>query len=209
MLQLPPAERRLDLKQLLDEHGKPVDEAWKARRRDALLDAFRASFAPDVLLIELFPVRPAPDALRAAAAARRGATATSAGRLLGARPDPAAPGARGRDARDASSATSTACWCTATRASPRSSAASPKAARLAGKLHYTGYVVDEDRSERRRGQPARCWSRPAAARSAGGCSKTALEARALTALRDRAVAHARRDQFAGTGSLAGRAPAKA
>jgi predicted glycosyltransferase len=53
VLQLPPATSP-DLKQLLDEHGKPVDEAWKARRRDMLIDAFRR-FAPDVLLIELFP----------------------------------------------------------------------------------------------------------------------------------------------------------
>jgi predicted glycosyltransferase len=53
VFQLPPATSR-DLKQLLDESGKPVDEAWKARRRDALLDAFRR-FAPDVLLVELFP----------------------------------------------------------------------------------------------------------------------------------------------------------
>jgi len=53
VLQLPPATSP-DLKQLLDENGKPVDEAWKARRRDALLEAFRRS-APDVLLIELFP----------------------------------------------------------------------------------------------------------------------------------------------------------
>ena len=39
---------------MLDESGKPVDEAWKARRRDMLIDAFRR-LAPDVLLVELFP----------------------------------------------------------------------------------------------------------------------------------------------------------
>ena len=53
VLQLPPATSP-DLKQLLDENGKPVDEAWKARRRDALLGAFRQA-SPNVLLVELFP----------------------------------------------------------------------------------------------------------------------------------------------------------
>jgi predicted glycosyltransferase len=39
---------------LLDEDGKPVDDAWKRRRSEALLSAYKASKA-DALLIELFP----------------------------------------------------------------------------------------------------------------------------------------------------------
>jgi len=39
---------------LVDGAGRPVDDAFRARRRDQLLDAFRA-FDPDVLLIEAFP----------------------------------------------------------------------------------------------------------------------------------------------------------
>ena len=54
VLQLPPASSDAEFKQLLDENGKPVDDAWKRRRREALLDAYAAA-APDVLLIELFP----------------------------------------------------------------------------------------------------------------------------------------------------------
>lgn len=54
VLQLPPAASDASFKQLLDERGRPVDEAWKTRRRDALLAAWRAS-AADVLMIELFP----------------------------------------------------------------------------------------------------------------------------------------------------------
>ena len=54
VLQLPPASSDAAFKQLLDENGAPVDDAWKARRRDALLEAFRQA-APDALLIELFP----------------------------------------------------------------------------------------------------------------------------------------------------------
>ena len=54
VLQLPPASSDAQFKQLLDEHGNPVDDAWKRRRREALLGAYAAS-AADVLLIELFP----------------------------------------------------------------------------------------------------------------------------------------------------------
>jgi len=54
VLQLPPASSDAAFKQLLDERGQPVDDPWKARRRDALLAAWRASGA-DVLMIELFP----------------------------------------------------------------------------------------------------------------------------------------------------------
>jgi predicted glycosyltransferase len=54
VLQLPPASSDAGFKHLVDEHGQPVDDAWKARRRDALLAAWRASGA-DVLMIELFP----------------------------------------------------------------------------------------------------------------------------------------------------------
>jgi predicted glycosyltransferase len=54
VLQLPPASSDAGFKQLLDENGNPVDEAWKRRRREALLGAYAAA-APDVLLTELFP----------------------------------------------------------------------------------------------------------------------------------------------------------
>lgn len=54
VLQLPPAASDPSFRNLLDEEGKPVDEAWKARRREFLLQAYRASEA-DVLIVELFP----------------------------------------------------------------------------------------------------------------------------------------------------------
>jgi len=54
-IQLPPASAAdITFKTLLDETGQPVDDAWKRRRAAALLDAWRASRA-DVLLVELFP----------------------------------------------------------------------------------------------------------------------------------------------------------
>jgi len=54
VLQLPPAKSDAAFKQLLNQHGNPVDDAWKGKRRDALLAAWQASDA-DVLMIELFP----------------------------------------------------------------------------------------------------------------------------------------------------------
>ena len=53
VLQLPPAASDASFK-LLDERGEPVDEAWKERRRARLLEAYRAS-KPDALVVELFP----------------------------------------------------------------------------------------------------------------------------------------------------------
>jgi predicted glycosyltransferase len=54
VLQLPPAASDPSFRNLLDEESKPVDEAWKVRRRELLLQAYRAS-KPDVLIVELFP----------------------------------------------------------------------------------------------------------------------------------------------------------
>ncbi len=52
---LPPATiAGEDFSTLRDASGAPVDEGWREARRDALLELYR-SFAPDVVLIELFP----------------------------------------------------------------------------------------------------------------------------------------------------------
>ena len=54
-VQLAPASAAdMTFKTLLDESGRPVDEAWKRSRAAALLDVWRALRA-EVLLIELFP----------------------------------------------------------------------------------------------------------------------------------------------------------
>ena len=55
LVQLPPArvaDRRFS--ELLDASGAPVDDAWKARRRDRLLDLYE-KVGPDFVLTELFP----------------------------------------------------------------------------------------------------------------------------------------------------------
>ncbi|MEW5865015.1 MAG: glycosyltransferase [Pseudomonadota bacterium] len=55
IVQLAPASAAdLTFRTLLDASGRPVDEAWKAARREALLAAWREARA-DVLLTELFP----------------------------------------------------------------------------------------------------------------------------------------------------------
>jgi predicted glycosyltransferase len=52
---LPPATiANEDFSTLLDESGKPIGEAWRGARRDALL-ALKRETDPDVVLIELFP----------------------------------------------------------------------------------------------------------------------------------------------------------
>ncbi|MBM85956.1 MAG: glycosyl transferase [Rhodospirillaceae bacterium] len=54
-VQLPPV-RTIDdnFKVLVDEYGHAIDDAWRGRRRDALLDVFEIEM-PDILLTELFP----------------------------------------------------------------------------------------------------------------------------------------------------------
>ncbi|MEO8859243.1 MAG: glycosyltransferase [Burkholderiaceae bacterium] len=54
-LQLPPARAAdLSFKSLIDVDGRPVDDAWKQRRRDMLLDAWHR-IDPHAIVIELFP----------------------------------------------------------------------------------------------------------------------------------------------------------
>ena len=55
LLQLEPLQcTGADFSTLLDASGQPVDEAFKARRRDALVAAFQAR-RPRLLMIEMFP----------------------------------------------------------------------------------------------------------------------------------------------------------
>jgi predicted glycosyltransferase len=56
LVQLPPARAADEsFRTLLDESGKPVDEAWREKRRATLLARF-AAFQPDVVITELFPL---------------------------------------------------------------------------------------------------------------------------------------------------------
>ena len=55
LVQLPPV-RAVDLyfKQLVDEHDRPIDDAWRERRRAALQQVYD-DVRPDVIILELFP----------------------------------------------------------------------------------------------------------------------------------------------------------
>jgi len=55
VLQLPPVRAAdASFKSLVGSDGAVIDDAWRARRRTALLDAFEAA-QPDLVLIEMFP----------------------------------------------------------------------------------------------------------------------------------------------------------
>jgi predicted glycosyltransferase len=55
VVQLPPVlAADMSFKRLLDENGREIDDAWRARRAAALLETWQAARA-DVLVVELFP----------------------------------------------------------------------------------------------------------------------------------------------------------
>ena len=55
LVQLPPLRATDEsFRTLVDDGGRPIDDAWRGRRRDVLLDLF-ARVAPDVLVVEMFP----------------------------------------------------------------------------------------------------------------------------------------------------------
>jgi predicted glycosyltransferase len=184
VLQLPPASSDASLKQLLDEHGNPVDDAWKKRRREALLQAFQR-VSPELLLVELFPfgrrqmrfeLLPLLDcALRSSP---RPLVVCSVRDLIQPRP------AREDEMLE--------CFehyfdRLLVHGDPRVAPferSFGKAARLAGKLHYTGYVVQETEQQGDAGAGE-------VLVSAGGGAvgqrllETAVAARALSGLKDR------------------------
>ena len=179
VLQLPPVSSP-DFKQLLDEHGRPVDDAWKARRRDALLDAFAASRA-DVLIVELFPFGRSQmrfELLPLLEAAKDRLVVCSVRDLLQPRPE-----------REAQAVELIERYFdhVLVHGDPRVAPFGRTfglAPRIAAKLHYTGYVVDEVKPQGDAG-------RDEVIVSAGGGAvgarllEAAIAARPLTALRDR------------------------
>lgn len=180
VLQLPPATSDASFRDLLDERGEPVDEAWRARRRDVLLQAF-VDFSPDVLLVELFPfgrrqMRFELVALLEQAASRL--VVCSVRDILQPRPE------REEQALEHFERYFDRLL---VHGDPRCAPfelSFGRAARLAGKLHYTGYVVQEEVNEGNAGAGE-------VLVSAGGGAvgrrllETAIRARPLTALRRR------------------------
>ena len=185
VLQLPPASSDPSFQQLLDEHGNPVDDAWKRRRREALLAAYAAA-APDVLLIELFPFgrrqmrfELLPLLGVAREAPRRPLIVCSVRDLIQAKPE------REQEIVECFEHFYDRLLVHGDARLARFERSFGPAARIAGKLHYTGYVV----------QDAPAASGDAGADevlvSAGGGAvgqrllETAIAARALSRLRER------------------------
>jgi predicted glycosyltransferase len=55
VVQLPPLRATdASFKSLVDDEGRPIDDAWRVARRKALLDLFDAC-GPDLLVVELYP----------------------------------------------------------------------------------------------------------------------------------------------------------
>jgi predicted glycosyltransferase len=186
VLQLPPASASdLTFRFLTDENGKPVDDAWKRRRTAALLGAFEASQA-DVLLIELFPfgrrqmrfeLIPLLDAAKARP--RRPLVVCSVRDLI--QPNPA----REQEAAERFERYFDRLL---VHGDPRIATFERtfrQASRLASRLFYTGYVVDE--APRDQGNTGKDEVLVSAGGGAVGrrLLETAIEARALTSLRDR------------------------
>jgi predicted glycosyltransferase len=206
VLQLPPASSDPAFQHLLDEHGNPVDDAWKRRRREALLAAYAAA-APDVLLVELFPFgrrqmrfELLPLLGMATERTKRPLVVCSVRDLIQSKPE--------REAEI------TECFehyydRLLVHGDPRVAGFERSfgaADRLAGRLHYTGYVVQEapqDGGDAGSGEVLV---------SAGGGAvgqrllETAIAARPLSALRDRTwrvLAGINAEDFAGLQARAG------
>lgn len=178
LVQLPPASAEdATFKHLVDESGQRIDEAWREKRKSFLLKSY-SSFAPDVLLVELFPfgrrqLRFELEPLLELAAGRA-LVVSSVRDLIQDKPD--------RHAE---------MLATAERffdrvlvhGDPRI-ARFPLAPRLGAKVHYTGYVVEES-------LPAGEAGKGEVLVSAGGGAvgrrllETAIRARPMSALRDR------------------------
>jgi predicted glycosyltransferase len=143
-IQLPPA-RAADagFKTILDESGRPIDDAFRARRRELVLAAF-ARVRPHVLLIESFPFgRRAfrfellPLIAAARQAAPRPAILASVRDVLVARDDPA----RAAAIVDTVRRDFDAVLVHGDPALIGLAASFPAAAAIADRLHYTGYVA--------------------------------------------------------------------
>lgn len=183
-----PAVRATDMSfsELLDAEGAPVDDAWRTRRREALIAAWREA-SPRLLLFELFPFGrwgmrfELLPLLEAAAAARpRPIIACSVRDILVAKTKPE----RYDQMVDLAERYFDHILVHGDPKLISFYETLPQARRLEDRLHYTGYVVD---GGGRRGQPGNDgWDEVLV--SAGGgrvgqrLLETAIEARALTSL---------------------------
>jgi predicted glycosyltransferase len=186
LVQLPPT-RAVDVsfKELVDESGQAIDEAWKTARRERLLALF-AEVRPDVLVTELFPLGRRQlrfellPLLDAAVAARPApVVACSVRDILAGRPTPE----REAEILDRIDRYYDHVLVHGDPAFVALDRTFPQAGRIGDKLHYTGYVVDG--RGRRRGPGADGWREVLV--SAGGGAVGDRLLRAAIAARPRTV----------------------
>jgi len=140
LVQLPPASAAdASFKVLLDEDGRPITDAWRERRKTALLEAWRAARA-QVLVVELFPFGRRQlrfELLPLLEQAGEALVLCSVRDLLQSRPSRQA---------EALELLERYFDHVLVHGDPRIALFERSfgaAARIAGRLHYTGYVVDE------------------------------------------------------------------
>ena len=190
VVQLPPATAAdMTFKTLLDEAGRPIDEAWRRSRAAALLSAWRAARSR-VLIVELYPfgrrqmrfeLLPLLEA--AAADAPRPAIACSLRDLLGGRQSPE----RQEETLDIVDRFFDHVLVHSDPSVIRLERTFPAAPRLGGKIEYTGYVVDVPSSQEKFSAAGKGEVIVSAGGGAVGEAllDAAMGARSLTALRER------------------------
>ncbi len=187
-VQLPPASAAdLTFKSLLSAEGRQIDDEWKRARRDALLAAWRAA-DPHVLVIELFPfgrrqmrfeLLPLLEA--AASAPRRPAIACSVRDVLGAQKSV-------QRQEETLALVERYFDCVLVHGDPGVIAFErtfPAADRIAGRIEYTGYVVDAVQAGHGSAGQGEVIVSAGGGAVGAGLLEAAILARPLTALRDR------------------------
>ena len=185
-VQLPPVSAAdLRFKSLLSADGRQVDDEWKRARGDALLAAWRAA-DPHVLVIELFPfgrrqMRFELLPLLDAAAARRTAIACSVRDVLGGQKS----AQRQEETLDLVERYFDRVLVHGDPGVIAFDRTFPAADRIAGRIEYTGYVVDAVQGADGSAGRGEVIVSAGGGAVGAGLLEAAIRAKPLTALRDR------------------------
>jgi predicted glycosyltransferase len=183
LIQLPPVRARdATFATLVDEHGRDVDAAFEARRRDELIAAFDA-VAPDILVTELFPFGRRMLRFELMPLLERAAARTPRPRIVSSVRDILVPGTPEKAADMAATARR---WYDAVLvhgdpAVVRFEETFPRAGEIADLIRYTGYVAPP--------RPTQANAREGVVVSAGGSAvgltllATAIAARPLSRMK--------------------------
>jgi predicted glycosyltransferase len=190
LVQLPPV-RAVDLyfKKLVDENDQPIDDAWRERRREALLAVWQR-IQPHVILLELYPfgrrqmrfeLLPLLDS--ALASPQRPVIASSVRDILVASPKPE----RLAEMLERVESYFDHVLVHGDPGLVPFETTFPHAAQIADKLHYTGYVVDRTGQPGAPGSPG--WDEVLVSAGGGAMGdalmRAAIQARAESALADK------------------------